>query len=194
MVVFFSDNGGVASVSSQFPLRAGKGSYYEGGIRVPCVFKWLGKFIEPKRAKIPITGLDFFPTLMEILGDKNDYKLEGISLLPFLAKNEPIKERALFWHFPIYLEAINPLKEEARDSLFRTRTGSVIQKGKWKLHEYFEDQALELYDLENDIGERMNVINKYPKKANQLYKELKTWRKKNNAPVPKEINKFYQSN
>lgn len=194
LVVFFSDNGGVASVSSQLPLRAGKGSYYEGGIRVPCVFKWPGKFIEPKRAKIPITGLDFFPTLMEILGDKNDYKLEGLSLLPFLAKNEPIKERALFWHFPIYLEAINPLKEEARDSLFRTRPGSVIQKGKWKLHEYFEDQALELYDLEGDIGERVNLINKYPDKANQLYQELKIWREKTNALVPQELNKFYQRN
>lgn len=191
LVIFFSDNGGVASVSSQSPLRGGKGTYYEGGIRVPCIFKWPGKFVEPIKTSIPITGLDIFPTLMEVVGDKTDYKLEGCSLLPFLAKNKSIKERALFWHFPIYLEAINPLKEEARDPLFRTRPGSVIRKGKWKLHEYFEDHALELYDLENDLGERLNLVDKYPEKVKELYKELKAWRKKTNAPVPEELNKFY---
>lgn len=190
IVIFFSDNGGLASVSSQFPLRAGKGSYYEGGIRVPFIVKWPNK-IEPNKSDIPVTGLDIFPTLMDVLGDKSDYKLEGQSLFSVLTKNKSLKERALFWHFPIYLEAGNPLKDEARDSLFRTRPGSVIRKGKWKLHQYFEDGSFELYNLYNDLGERVNLVNKYPQKVKELYKELKKWRKKNNASVPHELNKFY---
>jgi arylsulfatase A-like enzyme len=192
IVIFFSDNGGLASVSSQFPLRAGKGSYYEGGIRVPCIFKWPNKFKKPKKTAIPITGLDIFPTLMDIVGDTTDYKLEGISLLPFLAENKSSKERALFWHFPIYLEAINPLKDQARDTLFRTRPGSVIRKGKWKLHEYFEDGKFELYNLETDMGERVNLANEYPEKVKELAEELTIWRKKTKAPTPSLSNPDYK--
>jgi len=193
IIIFFSDNGGLASVSSQFPLRGGKGSYYEGGIRVPCIIKWPSKIEEPKTTDIPITGLDIFPTLMDVVHDKSEYDLDGISLLPFLTENRNIEERALFWHFPIYLESVNPKKEEARDPLFRTRPGSVIRKGKWKLHEYFEDGEFELYNLETDLREQVNLANENPEKVKELYEELNNWRLKTNAPVPKELNGEYKS-
>ncbi|SEP99284.1 Arylsulfatase A [Hyunsoonleella jejuensis] len=194
IVVFTSDNGGLASVSSQFPIRAGKGSYYEGGIRVPFVMRWPNKIKQPKKEDTPITGLDIFPTILEAVNDTKDYELDGNSILPLVLNNKPFTERSLFWHFPIYLQGVNPLKDEARDSLFRTRPGSVIRKGKWKLHEYFEDNALELYNLEADLREQEDVSEKYPNITKELHRELVAWRNKSNAPVPKELNPRYVSN
>ncbi|PIA77840.1 hypothetical protein BFR04_10490 [Gaetbulibacter sp. 4G1] len=191
IVIFMSDNGGLASVSTQFPLRAGKGSYYEGGIRVPCIIKWPKKIEKTKKTNAVISGLDIFPTLMDIVNDKNDYNLEGTSLLPLLTENKSVKERSLVWHFPIYLQGVNTKKDDARDSLFRTRPGSVIRKGKWKLHEYFENGELELYDLDADIGERINLIEDNQEKAQELLDELNTWREARQAPVPKELNPDY---
>lgn len=191
IVVFTSDNGGLASVSTQFPLRAGKGSYYEGGIRIPCIIKWPKRINTPKKTNIAITGLDIFPTLMDIVNDENNYNLDGTSLLPFLVENKKIEERSLIWHFPIYLQSVNQKKDDARDSLFRTRPGSIIRKGKWKLHQYFENDELELYNLETDIGERTNLIEDRPEKAKELLKELNEWRAGRKAPVPTELNPNY---
>lgn len=191
IVVFMSDNGGLASVSTQFPLRAGKGSYYEGGIRIPCIIKWPKRIKTPKKTNFAITGLDIFPTLMDIVNDENNYNLDGTSLLPFLVENKKIEERSLIWHFPIYLQSVNQKKDDARDSLFRTRPGSIIRKGKWKLHQYFENDELELYNLENDIGERTNLIEDRPEKAKELLKELIEWRAGRKAPVPVELNPNY---
>lgn len=191
IVIFMSDNGGLTSVSSQFPLRAGKGSYYEGGIRVPCIIKWPIKIKTSKKIDTPITGLDIFPTIMDVINDTNEYELDGTSLAPLLTENKVLKERALYWHFPIYLQAVSPQKEEARDSLFRTRPGSVIRKGKWKLHEYFENGELELYNLETDLREQINVSKENPDVVKKLYSELTNWRLKTNAPVPKLLNPDY---
>ncbi len=188
VIIFMSDNGGLASVSSQFPLRAGKGSYYEGGIRVPCIIRWPNKIKTFKKINSPITGLDIFPTLMDIINDTNDYKLDGVSLAPLLIDNKALKERTMVWHFPIYLQAVSPEKEEARDSLFRTRPGSVIRKGKWKLHEYFEDGGLELYNLETDLREQVDLSSQHPEIVKDLYNALNTWRLKTNAPVPTTYN------
>lgn len=193
LVIFYSDNGGLASVSSQYPLRAGKGSYYEGGIRVPCIIRWPKKIEEARKSDVPITGLDIFPTLMDVVNNQTDYGFEGASLVPLLTKNEALKERTLVWHFPIYLQAVNPKKDDARDPSFRTRPGSIIRKGNWKLHEYFENGDIELYNLDTDIGERVNVSAKYPEKVKELYNDLKLWRKNNNAPIPKDLNPHYIS-
>ncbi|MDY8134170.1 sulfatase [Aquimarina sp. 2201CG5-10] len=191
LVVFLSDNGGLASISSQFPLRAGKGSYYEGGIRVPCIIKWPNKIKGNRKTNIPITGMDIFPTLIDAVNDKKKYDLDGISLLPFLKNNQKIEERALFWHFPIYLEKVNSLKDQARDTLFRTRPGSVVRKGKWKLHQYFENNEFELYNLENDIQEQTDLSKQYPEKVKELLQDLNIFRKDKNAPIPVEINEEF---
>ena len=74
---------------------------------------------------------------------------------------------------------------------FRTRPGSALRQGKWKLHEYFEDGRLELYDLSSDIGERKNLAASHPEKAAELLKQLKQWRTELDAPVPTQLNPDY---
>lgn len=191
IIIFTSDNGGIRSIATQDPLRAGKGSYYEGGIRVPTLIKWTGNKKSGKRLGEPITNLDFFPTFMEMLEiDLPDFIPDGKSLMPLLM-GRTMEERPLFWHFPIYLEAYDPKMDDGRDSLFRTRPGSVIMLGNWKLHYYFEDMGLELYNLKGDVGERNNLALSNPNKANELLHLLKDWLVATKAPIPTELNPEY---
>lgn len=193
LVIFTSDNGGIRAISHQTPLRAGKGSYYEGGIRVPLVIKWPKHIIPNSKTSQTVSNLDFFPTIQNIVNPSKKAKtLDGIDLTQVLTNKELIK-RPLFFHFPIYLQAYKKGKDESRDPLFRTRPGSVIISGQWKLHHYFEDDFLELYNLQNDIGEKNNVAKLYPKKTNELYKKLETWRLKTKAPIPTKKNPDYSS-
>jgi arylsulfatase A-like enzyme len=193
MVIFTSDNGGIRSISSQAPLRAGKGSYYEGGVRVPFAIRWPQHIKAESHNSTPVTGLDFYPTFLEAAGLEvpEGKLLDGHSLLPILTQKETLINRTLFWHFPIYLQAYNPKDDDGRDPLFRTRPGSSMRDGKWKLHEYFEDSAYELYDLESDPGERKNLASSHPEKVMELSKKLNTWRASLKAPVPTELNSKY---
>ena len=193
LVVFTSDNGGIRDISTQDPLRAGKGSYYEGGIRVPMVVRWLEKVKGGVEIETPVMQMDLYPTLANIIGAKNKPKqLDGIDFSPILFDGK-INERTVFWHFPIYLQAYNPLRDDGRDPLFRTRPGSVIRLGKWKLHEYFEDGGLELYDLQKDIGERKNLVEELPGKTEELKKLLYNWRKDQKALMPPGPNTDYDA-
>ena len=192
-VIFTSDNGGYyGKITKQKPLRAGKGSYYEGGIRVPFFFMWKNKISPGKNIQTPISHLDIFPTLMHLTGDdiiKNN--LDGYSLLPLLTQNKVIEERSFFWHFPIYLQGYDIKDNENRDSLFRTRPGSLIRKGDWKMHYYFEDHGIELYNLKYDISERNNLAQIQIDKREELKDELKAWWEKTDAPIPSKINPLY---
>ncbi len=191
LVVFTSDNGGIRAISNQNPLRAGKGSYYEGGTRVPYIVRWTSIIKAGTTNATPIVNLDFFPTFMNILDiDLPKKILDGENILPLL-KGSKIKTRPLFWHFPIYLQAYNQVRDDGRDPLFRTRPGSTILYQNWKLHHYFEDNALELYNLEDDLGERNNLVTSNPKKAQELFTLLENWRNKVKAPIPIELNPEY---
>lgn len=193
IIIFTSDNGGIRSISTQEPLRAGKGSYYEGGIRVPCTIKWPGTDMAGEIIGEPISNLDFFPTFMELLNvDIPNYVSDGKSLMPLLSGRD-MGERPLFWHFPIYLEAYDPEMDDGRDPLFRTRPGSVVMQGDWKLHYYYEDNAIELYNLRDDIGERNNLEASNPAKVKELLSLLKVWLKETMAPIPKVPNPDYNS-
>ena len=191
IVVFTSDNGGIASLSSQLPLRSGKGSYYEGGIRVPTIIRWPGQ-VQPKTVtNQPITHLDFYPTFKEILNiDFEKVLFDGTSILPILNGND-LEQRPLYWHFPIYLESFAGRKDDARDLLFRTRPGAIIRYGDWKLHQYFEDGDLELYNLQTDIGERNNLAQSHPDKVKELLLLLTQWQRRINAPIPTKRNPEY---
>ncbi|MDV7139091.1 sulfatase [Maribacter sp. TH_r10] len=192
LIVFTSDNGGLYGITKQKPLRAGKGSYYEGGIREPFFFVLNNKISSNTKSDIPITNLDIFPTVLNYAGiDTNSLSLDGNNLSSILEEEVQTMERSLFWHFPIYLEAYNVNDNENRDSLFRTRPGSVIRKGDWKLHYYFEDNGEELYNLANDIGERNNLAETYPEKVEELIKLLEKWWEETNAPVPATKNPEY---
>ncbi|MDE3741798.1 sulfatase [Maribacter polysaccharolyticus] len=193
MIVFTSDNGGIRAISRQDPLRAGKGSYYEGGTRVPYIIKWTHKIKAGTKNTTPITNLDFLPTFAELVNiDVSSKVLDGVNILPLL-KGERIAERNLYWHFPVYLQAYSKGKDGGRDPLFRTRPGSTILADNWKLHHYFEDNSLELYNLSTDLGEQDNLITTHPKKAKELFRMLDIWRTKMNAPIPNRINPNYDS-
>ncbi|MCF7863387.1 MAG: sulfatase [Kiritimatiellales bacterium] len=193
LVVFCSDNGGICKTSPQTPYRAGKGSYFEGGTRVPLVVRWPGKVQPGSTCTVPVIGIDFFPTFLAAAGlpVPAGKLLDGTSLMPLLTQSGAIPDRTLFWHFPVYLDAYAGAADDSHDDLFRTRPGSTLRQGKWKLHEYFEDGTVELYDLDDDIGERNNVAASHPEKAAELQALLKKWRAEAGAPVPTELNPKY---
>ncbi len=193
VILFYSDNGGYGPATDMAPLKGYKGTYYEGGIRVPFFAKWPGVIQPGSRSSEPIIGVDLYPTLCDIANTAmpQNQPVDGVSLLPLLKqKVSSFEHRSLFWHFPAYLQSYAVVNEQ-RDVLFRSRPCSVIRKGSWKLHHYFEDNGLELYNLNDDIGEKMNLVSGYPEKTKQLLDELKTWRKTIHAPVPIKKNPGY---
>jgi len=191
LIIFTSDNGGIRAISNQFPLRAGKGSYYEGGIKVPLIFSWKGKIIEESESYERVSNIDFFPTIKKIIGHKNkNLHLDGLDLNPIF-KGKTLENRTLFYHFPIYLQAYNVHLDNGTDPLFRTRPGSVIIKDNWKLHHYFEDGKIELYNIEEDISESTDLSKTNLEKTKELYHDLNKWREANNAPIPLENNPNY---
>lgn len=190
MIVFYSDNGGYGPATDMDPLKGYKGTYYEGGIRVPLFVHWPGK-IEPGKTAEPMTGVDIFPTFCELANADlpPEHELDGVSLVGLLTgKQQALASRSLFWHFPAYLQSYGRIANEQRDVLFRTRPCSIIRKNQWKLHQYFEKNELELYNLETDIGEADNVVKKFPGKAKELLDELKSWQQRTNAPVELDAN------
>jgi len=184
IVIFTSDNGGVYNLSKQTPLRAGKGSYYEGGIREPLIIRWSSK-ISPGKCETPVSHLDFFPTFLDITQIVLEGKSpDGVSLMPLLDKRK-IANRALYWHFPIYLQGGN---KDTQDPIFRTRPGSAIRDGDWKLIQYFENNDIELYNLKYDPSEKNNLVESYESKSEDLLEKLEAWRVSMKAPIPSKRN------
>jgi len=171
VIIFMSDNGGLARVTSNVPLRAGKGTLYEGGIREPMIIKWPGVTKPCKTCDVPVTSTDFYPTMLEMAGQplKPEQHQDGLSMVPLLKGSGTIKRDALYWHYPHYH--------------FTTPAGAVRQ-GDWKLIEYYEDGRLELYNLKEDISETFNLAEKMPDKAQELKKMLLKWRESVGAKMP----------
>lgn len=190
ILIFTSDNGGVHSISRQWPLRAGKGSFYEGGIRVPMVIYQKGQFEKGEVNHVAVSQLDLFPTLLDLAGIAPEtLLLDGKSLLPLLhGKTSAYKERPLFWHFPAYLEGGNG---ETTDVVFRTRPVSVIRQGDWKLIENYETGKLELYNIRQDFSEKQDLSDCNSEKKKYLYRLLTEWKQNIQAPVPALLNPDY---
>jgi arylsulfatase A-like enzyme len=186
VVIFFSDNGGHGRVTSMAPLRGSKGMLYEGGIREPLIVRWPGRIKPGSRCETAVIGVDFYPTLCEIASAKppKEQVLDGVSLVGLMTKGEPLAERAIYWHFPAYLQAYGP-------GQWRTTPAGAVQQGDFKLIEFFEDGRLELYNLAEDIGEKTDLAEKMPDKARQMHERLKAWRQRVHAPVPTERNPEY---
>ena len=193
-VIFFSsDNGGYGPATSMSPLKGYKGTYYEGGIREPMFVVWPGVIATDSRSDEPVINVDFYPTFCEITKAElpPNQPRDGESLLPILLQDKTaLDDRALFWHFPAYLQSYQRIDGQ-RDLLYRSRPCSIIRHGRWKLHQYFEDGGIELYDLENDISESQNLSRKNPVKANELLSELQNWQREINAPIPTKRNPRY---
>lgn len=195
LIIFSSDNGAHGGQTLSRPLRGSKGMYYEGGIRVPLLIKWPGT-IEPGTTNpTPVMGSDLFPTIVDILGDNPEQnQFDGISLTP-LFFGETLPNRNLYWHFPAYLQSYKGDRagEDSHDKpWFRTAPVSVIRQGKWKLLEFFENGDIELYNLSEDIGEKVDMTSRLPGKMKALHDQLKLWRTKVKAPVPLELNPDYK--
>jgi len=199
IVVFYSDNGGLGGyqengiahreVTSQHPLRGGKGMFYEGGIRVPLVVRWPDKIEAGSKCETPVISVDFYPTLLDIAGieRKESKTLDGKSILPLFMQEGEFKRENLYWHFPAYLQGW--------EGTFRTRPVSVIRSGNYKLLEFFEDNRMELYNLEEDISESHDLSEEMPEKTEELHRKLQEWREEVNAPVPEKKNpEYYQFN
>ncbi len=184
VVFFFSDNGGLAgryrgkTVTDNHPLRSGKGSLYEGGTRVPLIVRWPGVTKAGSICSQPVSSIDFYPTILEMAGLSGDPQhnadMDGISFVSLLKDpGARLKRDTLYWHWPHYY-FVNP----------RIGPASSIRQGDWKLIEYFEDNHVELYNLAEDIGEKDNLAEKMPKKAEHLRKLLHSWRKAVDAQMP----------
>lgn len=191
LVIFSSDNGGVGgyqregirqerSITDNAPLRGGKGMLYEGGIRVPYIFRWPGKIAGGTVCGEPILSVDLFPTLLELAGGKQaaDHPLDGVSYLKVLTSRgkDSLKRDAIYWHFPGYLGA--------GANAWRTTPAGAVRAGDWKLQEFFEDGRLELYNLREDLGETNNLAAQQPDKTKELHEKLVAWRKSIGAPMP----------
>ena len=189
VVIFSSDNGGVgsydraglakAAVTDNAPLKGGKGMFYEGGIRVPYIYRWKGKTPSGSTDSTPINSVDLYPTLLALAGAQPpaDYPLDGVNYAALITDEETSLDRVgIFWHFPGYLGA-GPGK-------WRTKPVGVIRDGDWKLLEHFEDDRLELYNLKNDIGEARDLATEMPDVTTRLHDKLVAWRASVGAKMP----------
>jgi arylsulfatase A-like enzyme len=160
LVIFFSDNGGVGGITSNAPLRGAKGMLYEGGIREPMIVRWPGKVKPGSKCGQAVIGIDFYPTFLEVAGAPAPagQVLDGVSIVSLMTESGPPEPRAIFWHFPCYLEGATP-------SGWRTTPAGAVQMGDWKLIEFFEDSHVELYNLADDIGETKDLAAAMPDKA-----------------------------
>ncbi len=164
IIIFTSDNGGVAAgdafATSNLPLRAGKGYQFEGGIREPYFIKVPGLTTGGTKTSIPVTGTDFYPTILDLVGVelKPDEHQDGRSLVPVL-EGGTLSERPLFWHYPHYGNQGG-------------EPSSIIREGDWKLIHYYEDGREELYNLKEDLEETNNVATVHPEIVEELSKKL----------------------
>jgi arylsulfatase A-like enzyme len=169
IIVFMSDNGGVtfqeidgAPVTSNAPLRNGKASIYEGGTREPCIIVWPGQVRPGSKSTEIIQSIDFYPTLLAMLGLKAQpaQAFDGISIVPAL-KGRKLHREAIFCYFPHAIPATGNLPSV------------YVRKGDWKLIRFFFDgpklaHRYELYNLREDIGETNDLAAKMPAKVAEL--------------------------
>jgi arylsulfatase A len=178
VVIFTSDNGGLIGnaarqTTSNHPLRVGKGSAYEGGVRVPLIVRWPGQTQPGSICDAPVISPDFYPSMLEIAGVKeaSNHVVDGESLVPLLKQAGSLKRAAIYWHYPHYHPG------------GATPYGAVRSRD-FKLIEFYEDDRVELYNLKDDIGEKSDLANQMPAKANELRSMLVAWRKAVQAQMP----------
>ena len=195
LIIFYSDNGGLVSrfdkiplivddkqdiyegndllyvASSNEPLRAEKGTIYEGGIREPMIVRWPGKIPANTTSNHVMTSVDFYPTFLELsesVGDTS-HILDGKSLVSSFTKQEENLDRPIYWHYPVYHHA---------------EPAGAMRQGDWKLIENFTDNSLELYNLKEDIGEQNNLVLENSSLASEMQQSLAQWRSSVDAKMP----------
>jgi len=193
IIIFSSDNGGLGGYhrteapsekkgfTDNAPLRGGKGTLYEGGIRVPFIARWPGHIPAGSTSDVPVAHVDVYPTFLSLAGAKPraGYTLDGTSFSGVLKNPQATLAReAIFWHFPGYLESY------VHERGWRTSPVGAIHAGDFKLLEFFETGAVEVYNLRTDIGETRNLARELPEQTQQLRTQLAAWRTRIGADMP----------
>lgn len=178
IIIFTSDNGGLQRknevVTSNYPLREGKGHVYEGSVRVPAII------IDPRGnnmgtvSDVPIISMDFYPTLVDLAGIDVPKSIsknwDGVSIAKIL-RGKSLNRESIFWHYPHYhVEGAQPY--------------SSIRKGDYKLIRFLEDDRYELYNVKEDISEQFDIALANPTKLSELKKDLKKWYEDVDAQMP----------
>lgn len=172
IIVFSSDHGGLSNdgtkqrdlATSNFPLRAGKGWLYDGGIKVPLFVKWNNHFQPKQDDKSLVMLMDVFPTLLDITAKKS-LNTNGKSFLSLLKNKEQWDDRTVFWH-----------SSKARPTNTGDTKSSAIRKGNFKLINWYKEDRTELYNIAIDPSEINNISEEKPELTKQLLKELNAWK------------------
>jgi len=194
--IFFSDNGGVDNrfdniplvggesvdvypeghplryiATTNAPLRAGKGTLYEGGIRVPLIVKWPGKIKPESNSEAIVSSVDFYPTFLELAKGKKpeNQVLDGISMLPALTEDKFDPEREVFTHYPVF---------------HHEQPMSALRKGDWKIVENLVTGEFDLYNLVYDVNEMTDLKYSYPEKLEEMKTALEKWQEDTGAAMP----------
>ena len=181
LVILTSDNGANGRTVSNDLLRGAKGTVYEGGIRVPTMACWPGVTTARSTDAI-IDIIDWYPTILEAVGVcPSKYELDGESLLGIFNGDQDSVRDTLFMHVPVYNRMNKP---EFPEPFFQTPATIAIKK-KYKLaYHYEQGRELELYDIENDMGESRNIASDYPEIADRMLREIKIWLDDSDAKIP----------
>jgi arylsulfatase A-like enzyme len=187
LVVFTSDNGGLPNVSQLDPLRGQKGSLFEAGVRVPTCMRWTGTIQPGTVCDTPMTSVDFLPTFTQLSGGRlpTDQAVDGVDLTPLL-HGEPIAERSIFWHYPLYLQGKGLTIDVPGGKTYSWRgfPSTSLRRGDWKLIEFHEDNSVALFNLKTDPAEQTNLAIKFPEQTQTLRTELDAWQAETKAPIP----------
>jgi arylsulfatase A len=169
IVIFMSDNGGETNVTSNAPLRAGKSSVYEGGIRVPLIVWWKEGIKMSTDVNQMVTNMDFFPTFCEMIGyDISKAQVQDGNSMLGLWKNPKSKNeihQSLFWHYPLQAP-----------HFLGGFSGGAIRKGSYKVVEDYTSKKAALYNVSTDIGESKDLAAEMREKQKELYADLVQWR------------------
>lgn len=204
VVVFASDNGGLSRATSNAPLREGKGSPYEGGIRVPLIVRWPTQVQPGAVCDAPTHMVDLYPTFAALAGAAPParHTLDGENLLPLWRQTGALKRDTLYWHMPSYT------------TNYGRTPCAVIRQGDWKLIHWFGDYLdtrgftpdnrvygklvigprTELYNLRDDLGETHDLAAAQPEKTRQLKTALEAWWQATGAKLPEQNPNYAAAN
>lgn len=169
LIFYISDNGAPLAIdkrdaaitdasggwdgSLNTPLNGEKGTLLEGGIRVPFIAAWKSKIAAGQLVKEPVSTLDVAATGLAVSGEPEEPLLDGVNLMPTLTSDAEMPGRALFWRF---------------------WGQAAVREGSWKLLKLSSGERF-LFNLEEDLGERKNLLNDYPKISRALEDKLMDW-------------------
>ncbi|WP_295938193.1 sulfatase [uncultured Alistipes sp.] len=187
IILFMTDNGGNSESKQKggelhtqnLPLREGKASVYEGGIRVPMMVKWPGKVAPGSRSRNPVIIEDFFPSILDMAGVKNYrtvQQVDGRSFVPVITgQSEGAPDRELVFHYPHKWKTT-----DYRDIDYL----SAMRKGDWKVVYRMIERTVELYNLKDDIGEHNDLAAVYPEKLREMTLILGKYLRESGSRMP----------